>query len=210
MGQKGSKIQITETDKAILQIKRSKDELHKFTRRTDDLILDEKLQLKQLIKNNPKNYKQNVKVRLLLKRIHYQEHLLQQAADQLINLENMVSNIEFKLIEANFIEGLKNGNMILTKLNREFKNIDELMDDVQEQIQYQDEIDNVLSHSVVGVSNFEEELDRELDSLENELNPLPSLPNTDGLPPIKNNMDEVPVEADINEEPQKQKVALTS
>ena len=171
MGQKGSKVHITKTDRAILEVKRSKDEIHKFTRRTDSLILVEKGQLRDLIRKNPKSYKSNMRVRFLLKRIHYQEHLLQQASDQLINLENMVSTLEFKMVEKQFINGLKNGNEILKKLNKEFGNVNELMDDVHDQIAYQNEINETLSRSVIGTEDYEDELDKELDALENEINP---------------------------------------
>ncbi|CCF57977.1 hypothetical protein KAFR_0D03290 [Kazachstania africana CBS 2517] len=183
MGQKGSKIKITETDRAVLELKRSKDEIHKFTKRTDQLISSERSELKNLMKENPRNYKENTKVRFLLKRIHYQEHLLERASDQLINLENMVSTVEFKLIEAHFLKGIQNGNELLKKLNREFKNLDEILDDVQEQIAYQNEIDETLSHSLAGVNDYEEEIDRELDRLNKEVNPEQTikLPSTEGL-----------------------------
>lgn len=187
MGQKASKVHITETDKAILQIKRSKDEIHRYTKRTNTLIETERTRLKLLIKENPKTYKKDVRVRLLLKKIHYQEHLLQQASDQLINLENMVSTLEFKMVESQFIEGLRNGNDLLKKLNAEFKDVDQLMDDVQEQIAYQNEIDEALATSVVGTSNFEDEIDKELESLDREINPRAELPSTEGLPAFKNN-----------------------
>ncbi|CCK68324.1 ESCRT-III subunit protein VPS20 KNAG_0A06680 [Huiozyma naganishii CBS 8797] len=190
MGQKGSKIEITETDRAVLQLKRSKDDIHRFSRRTDELISTEKLQLKKLIKENPKDYKSNLRVRLLLKKIHYQSHLLQQASDQLVNLENMLANIEFKLVEVQFLQGLQRGNEILTKLNKEFDNVDEVMDNVQEQIQYQEEINNTLSQSVIGVDNFEEEIDKELDDLDKEINPVSEIemPSVQNLPelPLKN------------------------
>ncbi|CAI4035554.1 hypothetical protein SMKI_13G2040 [Saccharomyces mikatae IFO 1815] len=188
MGQKGSKVHITKTDRAILEVKRSKDEIHKFTRRTDSLILVEKGQLRDLIRKNPKSYKSNMRVRFLLKRIHYQEHLLQQASDQLINLENMVSTLEFKMVEKQFINGLKNGNEILKKLNKEFGNVNELMDDVHDQIAYQNEINETLSRSVIGTEDYEDELDKELDALENEINPKKQnnveevdMPSTEGL-----------------------------
>lgn len=187
MGQKGSKVQITENDRAILQLKRSKDEIHKFTRKTDQLIRSERLKLKQMIKENPTKYKNDPRVRFLLKRIHYQDHLLQQALEQLINLENLVSTLEFKLVETQFIKGLERGNQILTKLNKEFDNVDELMDDVQKQISYQDEIDEVLAHSIVGVNDFETEIDKELEELERETNPEQQiqLPSVDKLPDLK-------------------------
>lgn len=194
MGQKGSKIKITEQDKAVLQLKQSKDSIHKYTRRTSSLIDEERQQLKSLIKENPKTYKQNTKVRFILKRIHYQEHLLDQASDQLVNLENMLSNIEFKLVEKQFFQGLQNGNVILTKLNKEFKNIDDIMDDVQEQIAYQSEIDETLAQHVSGVNDYEDEIDKELDAMEleiegkketNVIEQIPEMPSIDKLPELK-------------------------
>lgn len=211
MGQKNSKIQITETDKAVLQLKRSKDEIHRFTKRTDILIGSEKEQIKQLIKNNPKTYKNNNKIRLLLKRVHYQEHLLQQASDQLINLEHMLANIEFKLIESQFMTGLKKGNDILTKLNKEFTNIDEVISDVQEQMAYQNEINDVLANSVVGVNSVEDQIDKELDKLEYELNPPNKIemPSTKELPSLREKVE--PNERDTTEESHNQeRIALPS
>ena len=184
MGQKGSKIKITEQDKAVLQLKRSKDSIHRYTRRTNDLIASEQQELKAMIRANPQTYKSNNKVRLLLKRVHYQERLLDQASDQLINLENMLANIEFKLVEAKFLEGIQNGNKILTKLNKEFVNVDEIMEDAAEQIAYQNEIDETLAQNMVGVDSYEDEIDKELEAMENELvgEMAPEMPTTEGLP----------------------------
>lgn len=187
MGQKGSKIRITEQDRAVLQLKQSKDAIHKYTRRTDELIGSEKNELKLLIRNNPHNYKQNKKVRFLLKRVHYQEHLLDQASDQLINLENMVSNIEFKLVEAQFFQGIQNGNQILTKLNKEFKNIDDVLDEVDDQIAYQNEINDMLSQHVTGIDNYEDEIDKELEALQQGIaaDVTRNMPSTEGLPKLE-------------------------
>ncbi|EDO15076.1 hypothetical protein Kpol_431p3 [Vanderwaltozyma polyspora DSM 70294] len=215
MGQRGSKVQVTGTDRAILQLKVSKDEIHKYTKKTELLINNERSRLKEMIKNNPKTYKNNASVRFLLKRIHYQEDLLQKASDQLINLENMVSNIEFKLVERRFVEGLKSGNEILKKLNKELANADELMDDVQEQIAYQNEINDILSRSIVGVENFEDEIDRELDDLEQEIIGKPisidNMPSTEGLPKLEQEIPEeqkIPGETKITEGANRGKVAL--
>lgn len=191
MGQKSSKIEVTKTDKAILQLKLSKDELHRYSRRTEGLIRTEREGLKRLLREDPINGKKNPRARILLKKIHYQNRLLEQAADQLINLENLVSTVEFKLVEQQFIAGLKQGNEVLTRLNQEFSGAEELMDSVQDQIAYQEEIDQVLSSSVVG-SQFEEELDRELQQLDEEVNKViqepvekqPELPSTHGLPDL--------------------------
>jgi len=155
-----------------------------------------------------------------LKRVHYQEHLLDQASDQLINLENMLSNIEFKLVEKQFFEGLKNGNSILTKLNKEFANVDEVLDDMQEQMAYQDEINETLAQHVSGVNDYEDEIDKELDAMENELmgkqkqeqEALPNMPSVGRLPELENTKPKVgdftPVKSPANKEQQGQEPAL--
>lgn len=218
MGQKGSKIKITEQDKAVLQLKQSKDSIHKYTRRTSSLIDEERQQLKLIIKENPKTYKQNTKVRFILKRIHYQEHLLDQASDQLINLENMLSNIEFKLVEKQFFQGLQNGNVILTKLNKEFRNIDDIMDNVQEQMAYQAEIDETLAQHVSGVNDYEDEIDKELDAMELEIEgkqetnaateQIPEMPSVDKLPELKEDTKKEQPVHEQQKEKQRQEPAL--
>ncbi|AMD22353.1 HGR014Wp [Eremothecium sinecaudum] len=189
MGQSSSKIRVTPTDKAILQLKLAKDNLHRYTKRTYTLITDEREELKKMIKEDNQDVKKNPRARLLLKRIHYQQHLLDQCSDQLINLENLLMTIEFKLVEQQFIERLTQGNEVLKKLNREFEGVGKLMDDVGEQIAYQEEIDNVLSNSLVSVvGGFQEELDRELDELDEEINhknKITDLPSVNGLPEVK-------------------------
>lgn len=214
MGQKNSKLAITETDKAVLQLKRSKDDIHKFTKRTNLLINNEKDQLKQLIKEHPQDYKKNHEIRFLLKRIHYQEILLQQASDQLINLENMISNIEFKLIEKQFFKGIQKGHSILTKLNKEFNDLDNVLDSVQDQMQYAEEINNTLSQSIVGIDNFEDELDKELSELELEVNPKIeiNMPSTENLPSPIEQKPKVSEEEESKEvfREEEKKIALSS
>lgn len=94
------------------------------------------------------------------------------------------------MVEKEFVSGLQTGNEILKKLNAEFKDVDKLMDDVQDQIEYQAEVDNALANSVVGTNTFEDELDRELDQLDKEVNGLPELPTTEGLPAFDNRQKE--------------------
>ncbi|KAH3901677.1 related to Vacuolar protein sorting-associated protein 20 [Saccharomycodes ludwigii] len=175
MGQKQSKL--TNQDKAIFQLKLSRDNLNKFTRNTNNLIENERANLKSAIRqdiSNGKDYKANVNIRILLKRIHYQEILLSKANDQLINLENMLSNIEFKLIEKDFIKGVDTGNKILTKLNKEL-NIDyvnDVMDTLEDQMSYEREVDQVLNSNILRIGNtgniaisLDDEIDKELDQM---------------------------------------------
>lgn len=189
MGQSNSKICITDADRAILQLKLAKDNLHRYSRRTDSLISNERLELNEIAKAEKHKIKNNSRARFLLKRIHYQQHLLDQCLDQLINLENLLITIEFKLFEQKFIEGLSKGNEILKKLNKELDGAEELVEDVSRQIAYQEEIDKVLSNNFIGTTgDFQQELDRELEQLYEEINhnvELQNLPSITEVPEIQ-------------------------
>ncbi|CDO95753.1 unnamed protein product [Kluyveromyces dobzhanskii CBS 2104] len=189
MGQQGSRIKVTEADKAMLQLKMTKDELHRYSRRTENLIGTERAQLKTLCKSlHGKQLKQDNRARLLLKRVHYQERLLEQCSDQIINLETMVQSIEFKLIERQFIDGLQHGNELLKKLNSELslERVENVMDAAAEQIEIQREVDDALSNAILG-STVNDEIDRELESLDQEVNG-----DKDTVPRVQDKLDQLP------------------
>ncbi|CCH44883.1 Vacuolar protein sorting-associated protein [Wickerhamomyces ciferrii] len=164
MGNTTSSPKITAQDKAILQVKLQKDKLLKYQKKSTLLIKNETNQIKACLSKGDKT-----SAKIILKRTKYQENLLENVSNQILNLENMIQNIEFKLIEQDFLKGLQNGNEILKKLNNEMKldQVETLMDDVNENIQIQEEIDQVLSNSIVG-KDYEDEIDEELAMLEKE------------------------------------------
>ena len=163
---------ITSQDKAILQLKKSRDNLNKFTHNTYKLIDNENAELKKMIrscKETGSPVKSHPQIKLLLKRVHYQKILITRANDQLSNLDEMLSNIEFKLIEKKFITGLQQGNDILKKLNNEL-NVD-VMDNVQDEMAYEREVDQVLTSNMENITDavtdsrmvLDTELDQELE-----------------------------------------------
>lgn len=168
MGQTTSAPRVTQQDKAILQVKLQKDKLLKYQRRINVLIKSERANIKKLLKTQAPSDKAMAKT--ILKKIKYQEILIEKTMNQILNLENMISNIEFKLIENEFLKGLSNGNEIMKKLNNELNlnKVEDIIDEFNENLQYQNEIDELLSTAVVN-QDFNEELDSELHQLEIEL-----------------------------------------
>lgn len=67
------------------------------------------------------------------------EKNLENTDKQLDNLEQLCSSIEFKQIEMQVINGLKIGNDCLKNLNQmmSLDNVEQLMDDTKEAIDYQ-------------------------------------------------------------------------
>lgn len=178
MGNTSSAPRVTAQDKAVLQVKLQKDKLIRYQKKMNLLVDQETTQIKVYLRQGKKN-----DAKVLLKKTKYQQKLLEDSSNQLYNLENMIHNIEFKLIEKDFLKGLQNGNAILSKLNNEMKveDVERLVDEVQDNIAYQDEINEMLSNSVVG-QDIEDEIDQELAALELEATPLDQrLPKIDGL-----------------------------
>ncbi|KAH3681863.1 hypothetical protein WICPIJ_007169 [Wickerhamomyces pijperi] len=155
---------INSQDKAIFQLKLQKDKLKQYERRTTQLINSETLQVKLLLREGRKDA-----AKTLLKRSKYQATLLENVNNQILNLDNLIHNIEFKIIEKEFLKGLSQGNETLAKLNRELNvnDVTKLIDEVNENIEYQNEIDELLSNSIVG-KDYEDEIDEELQALERE------------------------------------------
>ena len=76
---------------------------------------------------------------MLLKKKRYLESLLDKTDQQLDNLLQMVENIEFAQVELKVVEGLKTGNKCLEELHKimSLENVEEIMADTQEAIEYQ-------------------------------------------------------------------------
>lgn len=52
---------------------------------------------------------------------------MQQGSELFINLEYMLFNIEFKLLEAQFLQDLKKGNELLTKPYKKFVKVNDFI-----------------------------------------------------------------------------------
>lgn len=118
------------------------------------------------------------KALLLLKKKKYLEKNLDTTDKQLFNLEEMVSNLEYKQIELKVVEGLKLGNECFKNLNKllNIDDIERIMDETKESIEYQQEINQLLSGQFT--QEDEESMENELDSIlgiNQEIN-LPDVP----------------------------------
>jgi charged multivesicular body protein 6 len=183
MGNSPSSPKVTAQDRAILQVKLQKDKLVKYQRKSTVLIRSEYNRVKVLLREGNKE-----SAKLLLKKVKYQEKLIEDVNNQMFNLENMLQNIEFKLIEKEFLKGLQNGNTILTKLNKEMNvdDVEQLLDEVRESIAYQQEIEETLANATIGM-DLEDEIDEELKQMEKDAIKRDEIdmPSVQGLPEIK-------------------------
>nr|CAB3230670.1 charged multivesicular body protein 6-B-like [Phallusia mammillata] len=170
---------ITEQDRAILELKKQRDQLQQYQRKIE--MEQEKLRdlAKQCLKNGEKD-----KAKLILKKKRRQETLMKQTDQQIDNLEVMANDIEFAQMEMNVMEGLKTGNESLKSMHKimSYEDVEKILEETQEGIEYQQELDDLLAGSLTP----EDELSvlAELDELlgvtteQKELN-LPDVPTAE-------------------------------
>jgi len=176
LGKKEPKSRITEQDKAVLGLKQQRDKLNQHKKRIE-LNLDKERQVaKELLKQNKKE-----KARTLLKKKRYQENLLAQCDGQLDSIQQMIDNLEFAQIEIKVVENLKLGNESLKKLNSlmSVEEVERIMDETREAVEYQAEVDSLLSGA--GLTQEDEEaVQAELEALTGlDEEQLPAVPDTE-------------------------------
>ncbi|XP_069606895.1 charged multivesicular body protein 6 [Ranitomeya imitator] len=189
---------VTEQDKAVLQLKQQRDKLKQYQKKITLQLQREREVAKQLLHDGKKE-----KAKLLLKKKRYQEQLLEKTDNQISNLEKMVEDLEFAQIEMKVIEGLKIGNDCLKKMHEvmSIEEVERIMDETQEGIEYQRQIDELLAGSLT--TEDEEAILEELEAITQEDLDLPEAPK-DKLP-----ADTTPEKQVIKNKPQPQLVAAS-
>lgn len=120
---------------------------------------------------------------MLLRKKKYQEKLLTNTDSQLENLEKLASDIEFAQVETQVLDGLKNGNTALKKV-QELLSIDEIeriMDETREGVEKQQEIDSILSGRLT---------EDDEDAVLSELNELIAMEEADKEAPMDEDLSE--------------------
>ncbi|CAN9508851.1 unnamed protein product [Ophioblennius macclurei] len=174
---------VTEQDRAILQLKIQRDKLRQYQKRINLQLEKERSLARQLLKDGKKE-----KALLLLKKKRYQEQLLDKTDNQISNLERLVQDLEFAQIEKTVIDELKVGNECLKKMHEamSIEEVERIMDETQDAIEYQRQIDEMLAGSLT--QEDEDAVLAELEAITQGDMELPDVPS-DELP-------EVPQEAE--------------
>ncbi|KAI7824623.1 Snf7-domain-containing protein [Gamsiella multidivaricata] len=151
---------ITAHDRAILDLKVQRDKLKQYNKRLDLVIAKEQEMAKTYLAKGDKK-----RALLALRRKKFQEGLLEKTQLQMTNLDELTFSIEQALVEKQVFEGLAAGNQVLKELHKEMSlsDVERLMDETAESIEYQNEIDEMLS-TRLSVAE-EEDIERELDEM---------------------------------------------
>jgi len=142
-------------------MKLQRDKLKQYQKKIEHILkLEEDIAKQSLLANN------KPKALVALRKKKFQENLLSKTDQQLETLQNLVSSVEFSLIEKDVLFGLNQGNQILKEIHQELslENVERLMGETADSIAYQNEIDELLMSKMT--NEEEEEVHKELELLQ--------------------------------------------
>lgn len=145
MGGNQSVPKITPQDRAILDLKLQRDKLRQYQKKIQVVLNREHAIAKEHLSMG-----QNERAVIALRRRKYQQGLLLKTDVQLENLEQLVSTIEFSLVELSVIHGLAQGNEVLKEIHKEMniEAVEKLLEESQEARDYQREVGEMLSNKL--------------------------------------------------------------
>ncbi|KJA25756.1 hypothetical protein HYPSUDRAFT_64483 [Hypholoma sublateritium FD-334 SS-4] len=182
MGANQSLPKITAQDKAILDLKLQRDKLKQYQKKIHAVLDREHAIAKSQIAAGQKD-----RALIALRRRKYQQTLLTKTDQQLENLEQLVSTIEFSLVEVSVVHGLKQGNEVLKEIHKEMnlESVEKLLEETAEAREYQREISDMLANTLT--LDDEDAVQNELLALEEaekEIHPEISLPSVPEQQPV--------------------------
>ncbi|KAJ7125696.1 Snf7 family [Mycena crocata] len=163
MGANQSVPKVTPQDRAILDLKLQRDKLKQYQKKIQVVLEREHAIAKAHLGTGQKD-----RAVIALRRRKYQQSLLVKTDGQLETLEELVSTIEFSLVEVSVLHGLKQGNEVLKEIHKEMniETVEKLMDETQEAREYQREIGEILANNLT--ADEEDAVQDELRQLEAE------------------------------------------
>lgn len=181
---------VTEHDRAILQLKRQRDRLQQYQTKIGAVLRRERQLAAECVARGDR-----ARALLALRKRKQQQTMLDQTLAQLATLDELITTIEFKLVEKDVVQGLERGAQVLQQLSAEvlIERVERLMDDTAEGVAYQQEVSEMLGTALSPA--MEDEVEDELAALEREvagpgsveqhvLPEMPSVPHQVPLPDV--------------------------
>ncbi|OXA59735.1 charged multivesicular body protein 6-A [Folsomia candida] len=142
---KSSESRVTEQDKAVLELKKQRDQLKQYQKNILTNLEKERELARKLLLEGKKD-----RAKLLLKKKRFQESILEKSEKQLDNIDEMCHSLEFAQIEIKVLDGLKSGNEALKKVHdmMSIDDIEKILEETREGVDKQNEIDALLSGSL--------------------------------------------------------------
>ncbi|KAF9022962.1 hypothetical protein BDZ89DRAFT_1115293 [Hymenopellis radicata] len=201
MGAKQSLPKISKQDEAILTLKIQRDKLRGYQKQIQVVLDRENAIAKQHLAAGQKD-----RALIALRRRKYQQSLLVKTDTQLETLEQLVSTIEYSLVELSVMHGISQGTEVLKEIHKELnvETVEQLLSETQEAQAYQQEISELLANQLT--NDEEDAVQDELRELEaallGETQPVPKLPNAPLSDPV------APTSKPVRETQQEERVAI--
>ncbi|OQR94649.1 hydroxymethylglutaryl-CoA lyase, mitochondrial precursor [Achlya hypogyna] len=133
--------QVSAKDKAILELKASRDRLKKYQKQLEAESTTLEANARQLLAK-----KQKDRAMLCLKMRKFKLQQIAQADTHLLNVHTMIDSVEWETQQLQIFEGLKAGNSVLDAIHKEMtiEAVEDLMLETQEAQAHADEISRML------------------------------------------------------------------
>ncbi|KAI3622476.1 hypothetical protein WG66_015193 [Moniliophthora roreri] len=130
---------------AVCDLKLQRDKVKQYQKQIQVILDREQAIAKEHLANGQKD-----RALTALRRRKYQQSLLVKTDGQLESLEQLVSSIEFSLVELSVLHGLKQGNEVLKEIHKEMsvESVEKLLEETAEAREYQREIDEMLANNL--------------------------------------------------------------
>ena len=133
---------VSEKDKSVLTLKKQRDKLKRYRQKCDANAARQQEIARSLYKQGRKDA-----AMLALKKRKYQEGLLAKTDQMVLNLEEMISQVEFAEIQVKVMEGLAEGNEVLKQIHEAMpiEDVEQILEDTEEAKAIADEIAEALN-----------------------------------------------------------------
>lgn len=166
-------------------MKVQRDKIHQYQKRVNAIASRETDIAKEHLRKGDK-----ARAQLALRRKKYQVSLLSKTDQQLAQLQNLVSDVEFALVQKDVLFGLQQGTAVLKEMRKEIggiEQVEKLLGESEEEKQYQQELTELLSGKMT--NQEEDEVEEELERLEREALPKAPIAST---PEIREGGEQLP------------------
>ena len=157
MGNLNSASAVTEHDRAILQLKRTRDNLHRQQLRLESLVVRTSSKITENMSIG--NKKQAI---LLLKYRKHVEKVLENTRTQHHSIQDMILTVETTLTDRQVLDAMKQGNSTLKQLELEMKGVEgvqQVMDDMRDRMEVQEQIQYWMAGDGIEDQDILDELD---------------------------------------------------
>lgn len=158
--------QLSETDQAIMKCKQCRDNMKVYIKRLEKTSVNKREKAKELLKNKDKD-----RAKIYLKQSKFHVEQIKVASKQLEMVEDQIASIETATQLSEVMKVLETGNKTLKKIQEEIKieKWEAISDDMKDIKEQQDEISNFFSQYHVDQTEYDNNVNSELEKLEKDL-----------------------------------------